>query len=581
MRIDGYASIDGTQARNWTLSCQRAQAVSAELQTPSNGTPGVAASAIERLMHGETTEFSESRLSPNRRAVVTLADLKPPGGAPGENARALGQAFGKAPDGRNSGRRHSSGPTPAAPQARDARGRAAFLRGASRHLRDYRRNRGTYGFLHPLSNALLSERWRTEEKASRVFHSGSCWQYARPDAGSDLNPSSRPGSSDHPRPGSRFATDSGHSRIAGPYRPGRGRWLRSPGRARAHAFDHSRCDGSQALGRQGRPLGAQCRTRRHERRSEQSVLGRPNSNGLRVFESDGLQRAAHGRRGGDRQLARGQRARDCQEGPPRSRNRIDAGKRPGILIDRRLRRRDRSQRGAVSRRSGVVDRHTRDTSKDPDGRGHDVNPPARPFRRPCHGCRTCSGPKLGIPHHPAGRRAPRKAWWAYLRLSDNHQDWQFRLGFRQAVTGGKHRSGAHRPREQTRQLSPTRFRHAFGSRRYPARRRWADAGQTPSGATPVIPRPISGNVSGGTVKLFYVAGLPKNPLPGVVHAIVVTYKVQGQLCTTVLPFQVTSVDATFVHLRSMNPKPLDLAPPGKPPAILQPSSPAKVQRSKL
>jgi hypothetical protein len=41
------------------------------------------------------------------------------------------------------------------------------------------------------------------------------------------------------------------------------------------------------------------------------------------------------------------------------------------------------------------------------------------------------------------------------------------------------------------------------------------------------------------------------------------------------------VDAAFVHLRSMNPTPLDLAPPGKPPAILKPSSPAQVQRSKL
>jgi hypothetical protein len=73
VRVDGYASTDGTQQRNWALSCERARTVVGELQKPSDRTPGVAPSAIEELAHGETTEFSERSLAANRRALVTLS----------------------------------------------------------------------------------------------------------------------------------------------------------------------------------------------------------------------------------------------------------------------------------------------------------------------------------------------------------------------------------------------------------------------------------------------------------------------------------------------------------------------------
>jgi hypothetical protein len=55
----------GDDGPNWTLSCDRAEAVQAELVRL-----GIPAVRISILAHGETTEFSASR-DPNQRAVVT------------------------------------------------------------------------------------------------------------------------------------------------------------------------------------------------------------------------------------------------------------------------------------------------------------------------------------------------------------------------------------------------------------------------------------------------------------------------------------------------------------------------------
>jgi outer membrane protein OmpA-like peptidoglycan-associated protein len=63
--VHGYASTVGTQARNWALSCERAEAVQAELVRL--GIPPV---RIRVLAHGQTTEFSGSN-DPNQRVVVT------------------------------------------------------------------------------------------------------------------------------------------------------------------------------------------------------------------------------------------------------------------------------------------------------------------------------------------------------------------------------------------------------------------------------------------------------------------------------------------------------------------------------
>jgi outer membrane protein OmpA-like peptidoglycan-associated protein len=70
LTLHGYASEEGRETHNCPLSCTRAEAVAAELRTPSNGDPGVAAASIVTVAHGETTEFSTD-LAPNRRVVIT------------------------------------------------------------------------------------------------------------------------------------------------------------------------------------------------------------------------------------------------------------------------------------------------------------------------------------------------------------------------------------------------------------------------------------------------------------------------------------------------------------------------------
>ena len=64
--VDGWASVDGPQPFNWKLSCDRAEAVKAELIRR-----GVPAKMITTFVHGESTEFSSTDLTKNRRAIIT------------------------------------------------------------------------------------------------------------------------------------------------------------------------------------------------------------------------------------------------------------------------------------------------------------------------------------------------------------------------------------------------------------------------------------------------------------------------------------------------------------------------------
>jgi outer membrane protein OmpA-like peptidoglycan-associated protein len=78
--VDGWASTDGTQELNWRLSCNRAEAVKAELVNR-----GVPAGKITTLAHGESTEFSATNLAANRRAIITrqaAPSPKPPAPSP-------------------------------------------------------------------------------------------------------------------------------------------------------------------------------------------------------------------------------------------------------------------------------------------------------------------------------------------------------------------------------------------------------------------------------------------------------------------------------------------------------------------
>lgn len=66
LTVSGFASEEGTQRHNWRLSCNRAQAVHAELARI-----GVPDSKITTFAHGETTDFDSVNHEPNRRATIT------------------------------------------------------------------------------------------------------------------------------------------------------------------------------------------------------------------------------------------------------------------------------------------------------------------------------------------------------------------------------------------------------------------------------------------------------------------------------------------------------------------------------
>jgi outer membrane protein OmpA-like peptidoglycan-associated protein len=65
LTIAGYASTDGSQRHNWRLSCQRAEAVQAELIRI-----GVPPDKTSIFAHGETNDFDTTNLEPNRRATI-------------------------------------------------------------------------------------------------------------------------------------------------------------------------------------------------------------------------------------------------------------------------------------------------------------------------------------------------------------------------------------------------------------------------------------------------------------------------------------------------------------------------------
>lgn len=83
VRIDGFASVDGSDAFNWGLSCQRAQAVRDEMITPSDSSPGIGAGFISIFAHGETNHFSRTDPVANRVAVISSVVPVPPPPPPG------------------------------------------------------------------------------------------------------------------------------------------------------------------------------------------------------------------------------------------------------------------------------------------------------------------------------------------------------------------------------------------------------------------------------------------------------------------------------------------------------------------
>ncbi len=87
VKIHGYASIDGTPAVNWPLSCNRAEVLSKQMQkiqpaaklstgkTFAAGTAGIPAGFIQVFAHGETDEFSKTSLLQNRRVTAFVPNV--------------------------------------------------------------------------------------------------------------------------------------------------------------------------------------------------------------------------------------------------------------------------------------------------------------------------------------------------------------------------------------------------------------------------------------------------------------------------------------------------------------------------
>ncbi len=82
VRIDAYSSVEGLEAFNWRLSCDRAQAVKSELMAPTiMDVAAIPAAKIRTVAHGETKLFDPASLAPNRRAIisgVTVPIVPPP-----------------------------------------------------------------------------------------------------------------------------------------------------------------------------------------------------------------------------------------------------------------------------------------------------------------------------------------------------------------------------------------------------------------------------------------------------------------------------------------------------------------------
>lgn len=82
IRVDGFASTDGAQAHNWTLSCNRAMAVNAVLTGPTSaGAPGIPSTSVSIFAQGATAEFGAAP-GGNRRATVDMAASTPTPPAP-------------------------------------------------------------------------------------------------------------------------------------------------------------------------------------------------------------------------------------------------------------------------------------------------------------------------------------------------------------------------------------------------------------------------------------------------------------------------------------------------------------------
>jgi hypothetical protein len=106
-----------------------------------------------------------------------------------------------------------------------------------------------------------------------------------------------------------------------------------------------------------------------------------------------------------------------------------------------------------------------------------------------------------------------------------------------------------------------------------------DKGGVPSSGE-VKPRPFHGTVV-GQFEFGYVSGLPPDPQPLTEFAVRISFESQGGFYTAVIGFRVTRTTSKAVELASTNTVPLDVAPAGHTPRVIEASNPAVIAYARL
>jgi outer membrane protein OmpA-like peptidoglycan-associated protein len=91
----------------------------------------------------------------------------------------------------------------------------------------------------------------------------------------------------------------------------------------------------------------------------------------------------------------------------------------------------------------------------------------------------------------------------------------------------------------------------------------------------VTPRPFPGKVS-GTFDFGYVSGLPLDPEMNTNYPVRIGFRSEGSVYTAVVGFAVTNKTPTHVEMESTNTEPLNVAPEGDPPLVIEAGNPAVI-----
>jgi outer membrane protein OmpA-like peptidoglycan-associated protein len=112
-------------------------------------------------------------------------------------------------------------------------------------------------------------------------------------------------------------------------------------------------------------------------------------------------------------------------------------------------------------------------------------------------------------------------------------------------------------------------------------------GSTPT--TPTVPTPHTGPIPPGRVPFGYVSGVPSWAFPGMVVVMTIVFAATStdparpgrKLFTAEIPCFVDDTTPTYIYLKTANPMPLSLAPPGFAVTVMPPLTRVRVPRSLL